>query len=99
MPEHPATAPVAQIPTPEGWARAGHTHDTPQLPRWVRYLAWVMVALTLLTIVLSVLVGRNEQRLDRLEARLDAVCEVLASLPEATANAQVLRDRLECPQG
>lgn len=98
-PAHPATAPTNRIPPPEGWAPVGHTHDTPQLPRWVRYLAWVLAALTALTIVLSVLVSRTDQRLDRVESRLDAVCRVLASLPEDTANARALRQELDCPQG
>jgi hypothetical protein len=94
--DHPVTNPAGRLPTHEGWAKAGHTHDAPQMPRWVRYLAWTMVALTALTIVLVVLVGRTEGRLDDLEGRFEAVCEVLANLPGDNANARALRDRLDC---
>jgi hypothetical protein len=97
MPDLPATVPTNRIPTPEGWARADHTHDAPQMPRWVRYLAWVLAALTALVIVLSVLVGRNQQVLDDLERRLDTMCDVLTHLPQDTADALALHDQLECP--
>jgi hypothetical protein len=63
----------------------------------MRYLGWVVAALTMLTIVLSVLVGRTEQRLDRLDDRFTAVCELLSRLPVQTVNAQMLRERLDCP--
>lgn len=69
------------------------------MPRWVRYLAWVLTALTVLTIVLSVLLGRTDQRLDSLEGRLETLCAELATLPEDTANARTLRERLDCPRG
>jgi hypothetical protein len=69
------------------------------MPRWVRYLAWTMVALTALTIVLVVLVGRTESRLDDLEGRFETVCEALATLPDNNANARSLRQELDCPPG
>jgi hypothetical protein len=63
----------------------------------VRYLAWVQVSITVLTIILSVLVGRTEDRLDSLEDRFAALCEVLADLPENNANSRALA-RLDCPE-
>lgn len=53
------------------YALEGHTHETPALPRWVRYLAAVTVALALVVGGLGIVVLRQDARLDEFAAYID----------------------------
>lgn len=54
------------------FALEGHTHETPALPRWVRYLAAVTCVLALVVGGLSLIVLRQDARLDEFAAYIDS---------------------------
>ena len=54
------------------YALEGHTHETPALPRWVRYLAAITCVLTLLVIGIGLVVLSHEHRLDETADYIDA---------------------------
>jgi hypothetical protein len=58
------------------YALQGHTHETPALPRWVRYLAAIVLALGGVVAGLIYVDVSQERRLDAITDYIDARVEV-----------------------
>jgi hypothetical protein len=53
------------------YALQGHTHETPALPRWVRYLAAIVLALGVVVAGLGLVVLHQERRLNAVTDYID----------------------------
>jgi len=72
------------------YAPLGHTHETPQLPRWVRYLAVLVAALTLVVGADLYVNLRQESRVDGVEAFIGERTQIR----DAERQEDLLRERL-----